>query len=117
MSPILWAGVVASFVGFLWSMYEQENPEYWVTWGLSKTAANLINISTGLLFPGGYLLILFAPGYSWWFTIGAVLVTHFIVVMILGGGLYGAVSGRALRRKHQRELEQLKKTRPGSADG
>ncbi|HEV2054028.1 MAG TPA: hypothetical protein VGV06_02520, partial [Methylomirabilota bacterium] len=65
---------------------------------------------TSLFFPGGYLLVLFAPGYTWWFTIGMVFVTHFVVVMFFGGLLYGSVAGLRDRRRHQGRLERLRKS-------
>jgi hypothetical protein len=92
-------GILASFIGAVWAQYERSNPAYWATWGLSRNAANLIKILTTIIFPGGYLLVLFAPGHGWLFNIGMLALTHFVVVTVFAGLTAGIVGGLAGRRR------------------
>jgi hypothetical protein len=95
-------GIVASFVGAVWAQFERSNPDYWALWRLSRNAAHAINILTTILFPGGYLVILFAPGHGWLFNIGMVVLTHFLVVQVLAGITSGILHGLVVRR-HARQ--------------
>ena len=104
MTTVMIFGIVATLLGALWAQYEQGNPDYRTIWGISKGAANIINLLTTLLFPGGYLLILFAPGNSWLFNIGAVVVVHIVGVQILVGILSGLI-GASAERRLMRQLE------------
>jgi hypothetical protein len=117
MSLVMLTGIVASLVGALWAKYEHDNPNYWVAWGLSQTGANVINVATTLLFPGAYLLILFAPGHGWLFAIGMVLATHFIGVQIFCGLLYGTIAVLLARRRIERRIERATRTRGEGEDG
>ena len=74
----LMIGIVATVAGAFWAKYEQDNPYYWESWGISQKASHVLNVVTATLFPYGYFLILFAPGHSWVFNIGMVLITHFV---------------------------------------
>ena len=67
-SAVMLFGIVATLLGALWAKYEEGLPK--------STATNIVNILTTFLFPGGYFLILFAPGNSWLFNIVVVLVVH-----------------------------------------
>lgn len=83
MSLLMVVGVIASIVGSMWAKFEHDCPRYWTDWGISQRTAHVINLGTSLLFPGGYLLVLFAPGLPWWGRVLAVLATHFIGVQIV----------------------------------
>ena len=99
-------GITASFLGGLFAMYEHDNPDYWALWGISRSTKDLINILTSVFCPGGYVLILFAPGGTWIFNIGMLLLTHFVGIQLVGGLLWGFVGGRSAKRRLQREVEE-----------
>jgi hypothetical protein len=92
-------GMFASFVGAVWAQFERANPHYALAWGLSRNTANVVNILTTALFPGGYLLILLAPGHGWPFNIGMLVLTHIVVVQVLAGLASGVIAGVADRRR------------------
>ena len=99
MHTLMIVGIVATVAGAFWGKYEHDNPYYWESWGLSQNTANALNIVTTLLFPGGYFLILFAPGHSWMFNVGMVLITHFVGVVFIVGLVSGAIGGFSARRR------------------
>lgn len=91
-------GMLASFVGAVWAQFERSNPI-----GLTRNAANVIKIMTTVLFPGGYLLVLFAPGHGWLFNVGMLAVTHFVVVTVFAGLTAGVIGGLADRRRARQQ--------------
>lgn len=114
MNAVMIVGMVATFVGALWARYEHDNPDYWAFSGISRNASDVVRIVTTLLFPGGYVLILLAPGHSWLFNIGMVLIMHFVGVQVVAGLVSGAIAGFFARRRLQRKLGEL--TRDDEAD-
>ena len=89
MSWVMVAGIAASIIGSMWAKFEHDCPAYWALWGLSRHSAHIINLATSVLFPGGYLLVLLAPGTPWWVNVLAVLGTHFIGVQLVAPLLMG----------------------------
>ena len=103
----LMIGIVATVAGFFWAKYEHDNPYYWESLGISQNASHVLNIVTSTLYPYGYFLILFAPGHSWVFNIGMVLITHFVGVHFIGGLIYGAIGGLSARRRARRMIDEF----------
>ena len=99
MHTLMVVGIVATVAGAFWAKYERDNPYYWESWRISQNTAHVLNIVTTLLFPGGYFLILFAPGNSWVFNVGMVLITHFVGVVFIAGLVSGAIGGFSARRR------------------
>jgi hypothetical protein len=96
VDPLLFSGLAATFFGTLWALFERDNPDYG-TLILSKNQRNVINIVTGAILFGGYVLILLSDG-SWLRNVGILVLWHFFGCQLLAGLLYGTIAGLVTKR-------------------